>query len=145
MPEVSAIILAAEQSQRMGASNKVLLDVEGVAMIRQLVNQYRTTIDGNIIVAAEHDTDKVQASTESTDTRCVLNPDHANGQLTSVASGLAPALRARLMVEPPERPGCMRITRDHPELVCRHPQPSAGFSTDVDTLPTTPQIKDAVT
>jgi len=42
------------------------------------------------------------------------------------------ALRPRL-TENPERPGCMRLTRDAPDLVEFAPLPSDGFYADVDT------------
>jgi molybdenum cofactor cytidylyltransferase len=41
-------------------------------------------------------------------------------------------LRAQL-TQDPARPGCMRFTREHPELVYRHPLTAKGFYTDVDT------------
>lgn len=42
------------------------------------------------------------------------------------------ALRPRL-TENPERPGCMRLTRDEPELVQFAPLSADGFYADVDT------------
>ena len=42
------------------------------------------------------------------------------------------ALRPRL-TENPERPGCMRLTRDGPDLVQFAPLPANGFYADVDT------------
>ena len=42
------------------------------------------------------------------------------------------ALRPRL-TENPERPGCMRLTRDEPDLVQFAPLPANGFYADVDT------------
>lgn len=184
MHKVSAIILAAGQSRRMGEANKLLLSIDGVAMVRHVVNQYRAAIDGQITVVLGHEADKVQETLQGTDARCVFNPDHEDGQQTSVACGLAHApdadllliglgdqpllrdtdirdlvaahqddtkvtlpvcgdqrgnpiavphaLRARLTADP-KRPGCMRFTRDHPELVHRHRLPAAGFYTDIDT------------
>ncbi|MEM6407555.1 MAG: nucleotidyltransferase family protein [Pseudomonadota bacterium] len=41
-------------------------------------------------------------------------------------------LRPRL-TENPERPGCMRLTRDEPDLVQCAPLPADGFYADVDT------------
>lgn len=42
------------------------------------------------------------------------------------------ALRPHLTADP-ARPGCMRFTRDNPDLVQRHPLASQGFYTDIDT------------
>ena len=42
------------------------------------------------------------------------------------------SLRPRL-TENPERPGCMRLTRDEPDLVQCAPLPADGFYADVDT------------
>lgn len=41
-------------------------------------------------------------------------------------------LRAQL-TQDPDRPGCMRFTRDNPDLVYRHPLTAKGFYRDVDT------------
>ena len=182
--KVSAIILAAGQSRRMGAANKLLLEVGGAAMIRHVVTQYRNAIDGPITAVLGYEADKVQAALEGTGTRCVFNPDHTNGQQTSIACGLAHAPEAELLLiglgdQPllkaadirdlisahrdqtkislpvcddqrgnpiavphalraqltanPERPGCMRFTREHPERVQRHTLPAAGFYADIDT------------
>lgn len=42
------------------------------------------------------------------------------------------ALRPRLL-EDPDRPGCMRFTRENPDLVQQHALKAHGFYTDVDT------------
>ena len=49
------------------------------------------------------------------------------------------SLRPRL-TEDPDRPGCLRFTRDHPEAVQRLPLPSDGYYTDIDT----PEAYDAL-
>ena len=184
MPEVAAIVLAAGRSRRMGAANKLLLPVEGVPMIRHVVDQYRAALDGSVTVVLGHEAERVGAALRGSGAVCVFNPDHDAGQQASVACGLADApevdllliglgdqpvlqardirdlvaahgagmrisipvrgdrrgnpivvpriLRARLLADP-ERPGCMRFTRAHPELVERHALEAAGFYADVDT------------
>jgi len=42
------------------------------------------------------------------------------------------ALRPRLTADP-SRPGCMRFTRENPDLVHRHPLQPSGFYSDMDT------------
>ncbi|MEP5730445.1 MAG: nucleotidyltransferase family protein [Sulfitobacter sp.] len=186
MHEVAAIILAAGVSRRMGADNKLLLSVGGVAMIRRVVAQYRAAIDGPITVVTGHDASHVKAALGQADVTCVFNSKYEDGQQGSVAFGLGHAADAALLLiglgdqpllraediraliaahrnaDPgkvsvpvhadkrgnpivvphvlrsqltanPERPGCMRFTRDNPDLVQRHLLPAAGFYTDIDT------------
>ncbi len=52
----------------------------------------------------------------------------ARGNPIVVPRGLRPRL-----TENPDRPGCMRFTRDHPEHVQIAPLSAPGFYTDVDT------------
>ncbi|MEP5155183.1 nucleotidyltransferase family protein, partial [Planktotalea sp.] len=186
MHKTGALILAAGLSQRMGERNKLLLPIDGVPMVRRVVQQYRAAIEGPITVVTGHEAEAVQAVLSDLDVRCVVNPEYAKGQQTSVAFGLAqcpevealliglgdqPLLRASDIValldvharlapmqvsipalddirgnpivvphqlraqltRDPERPGCMRFTRDNPDMVHRHPLTAKGFYTDVDT------------
>ena len=98
MHKVSAIILAAGQSRRMGQANKLLLSVGGVAMVRHVVDQYAAAIDGDITVVLGHEADKVQDALQDARVQCVFNPDYENGQQTSVACGLAFAPDAGLLL-----------------------------------------------
>lgn len=186
MAEVDAIILAAGLSRRMGARNKLLIEIEGGPMVRRVVETYRAAIDGPVTVVTGHEAARIVQALDGLAVGFVHNPDFAQGQQRSVAVGLGvpssatatligladqpaltshdlraliaahergdpsritiphhgtqrgnpivvpAALRARLL-ENPDRPGCMRFTRDHPELVQRPQLPAEGFYLDVDT------------
>ncbi len=54
--------------------------------------------------------------------------DDARGNPIVVPRDLRPLLTAD-----PNKPGCMRFTRDNPDLVQRHSLQAAGFYTDIDT------------
>lgn len=88
MSEVTAIILAAGLSRRMGPRNKLLLPINGVPMIRHMVDTYRMVTDGPVWVVTGHDADAVTACLVNCDVRLVHNPNYADGQQTSVACGL---------------------------------------------------------
>lgn len=186
MHSAGAIILAAGLSSRMGDANKLLLHIDGIPMIRCVVQQYCSALDGVITVVTGHQARDVCAALDGMNVTCVHNPDYAQGQQGSVAIGLkhapdaevlliglgdqplltahdikmlmkeqkdtAPSkvaipakgdqrgnpicvphkLRALLMADP-LRPGCMRFTRDNPDMVHRYPLVARGFYTDIDT------------
>lgn len=185
MPKYNAILLAAGLSTRMGAANKLLLPWGAQTVIEAVAATYLAAIDGTLTVVTGHEAEHVQAALSGLDVQFAHNPNYAQGQPTSVATGLKAApqsdnlliglgdqplltptdlatlmtahnkinsritipvqgedrgnpivvpatLRPRL-TENPDRPGCMRFTREHPECVARLPMTSPGFFTDIDT------------
>ena len=64
------------------------------------------------------------------------NPDKVSipfmGEVRGNPIAIPKVLRPQLTADP-QRPGCMRFTRDNPDMVQRHPLPAPGFYTDVDT------------
>lgn len=94
MAELTAIILAAGLSRRMGARNKLLLPVHGVPMIRHVVATYRAAIDGRVLVVTGHDAKAICACLTGCDVQTLYNPDFATGQQSSVACGLRAAASA---------------------------------------------------
>ncbi|SOH93340.1 molybdenum cofactor cytidylyltransferase [Monaibacterium marinum] len=186
MHRVATIILAAGLSRRMGAHNKLLLPVNGLPMVRHVVQQYRAALDGPIIVVTGWDACAVKQALLGLGAQCVFNPSYEQGQQSSVAFGLSncppadvvliglgdqPLLRsaditalleahvsghpAKISIPTSDgkrgnpiavphvvrpqltmdrlRPGCMRFTRDNPDMVQRHSLSAQGFYTDVDT------------
>ncbi|MEP1964926.1 nucleotidyltransferase family protein [Tateyamaria sp.] len=95
MRDICAIILAAGLSRRMGTRNKLLLPIDGVPMIRHVVDVYRATIDGPIIAVTGHEADAVESALAGSGVQTVFNPDYAQGQPTSVACGLRQAPNGR--------------------------------------------------
>jgi molybdenum cofactor cytidylyltransferase len=94
MPDVTAIILAAGLSRRMGDRNKLLLPVGGVPMIRHMVDVYSAATTQPVLVVTGHDAEDVEAALEDSAARTVFNADYAQGQPSSVACGLREATDA---------------------------------------------------
>ena len=94
MRDVTAIILAAGMSRRMGGRNKLLLPVGGIPMIRHMVHTYSAVVTGPVLVITGHDAQKVEKALEGSPAKTVFNPDYAQGQPTSVACGLRAAGQA---------------------------------------------------
>lgn len=62
MRDVTALILAAGLSQRIGDRNKLLLPVNGVPMIRHVVNVYRGVTGEPVVVVMGHEAEAVNAA-----------------------------------------------------------------------------------
>ena len=86
---VSAILLAAGESRRMGAANKLLLDFGGVAVVRRTADQILAAGIAELVVVLGHEGDAVAAALDGLAVRTVVNSDYAAGQMTSVRAGLA--------------------------------------------------------
>lgn len=91
MTDVTAIILAAGLSRRMGARNKLLLPVDGVPMIRHMVGIYTEVTQRSVVVVTGHAAQEVSAALKGSSAQIAFNPDYADGQQTSVACGLRAA------------------------------------------------------
>lgn len=88
MRDITAIILAAGLSRRMGDRNKLLLPVGGVPMIRHMVDVYSAATTRPVLVVTGHDADDVAKALTDSGARTAFNADYAQGQPTSVACGL---------------------------------------------------------
>ncbi len=98
MHRVGAIILAGGLSRRMGAFNKLLLPINGVPMIRRVVETYRAAIDGEIVVVTGFEADAIRDALSGADVRFVHNSDFEQGQPFSVRAGLSDAPDADLIL-----------------------------------------------
>lgn len=88
MGEVTAIILAAGLSRRMGAQNKLLLPIGDVPMIRHMVGVYRAATGGRVVVVTGHQANEIESALEGSGAETFFNADFEQGQPTSVACGL---------------------------------------------------------
>ena len=87
-PKVGALVLAAGQSRRMGAANKLLADIEGEAMVARVVDTVLASQAGPVVVVTGHQPDAVQAALANRDVGFAHNPDFAGGLSTSLGAGL---------------------------------------------------------
>lgn len=103
---VSAIILAAGLSTRMGLDNKLLLPWNGSTMIRQVLSAVQAAHLSETIVVVGHDHDAVTQEIQDFSPLVVFNPEYSNGIGGSIARGVAAAS--------PEAEGYLIILGDMP-------------------------------
>ena len=97
-PALSAIVLAAGMSRRMGASNKLLLPFGHSNMLNTIVGQIVRSGVEEIIVVCGYEADRVRASLEGRPVRIVENPDYEQGMTTSIKAGAAAATGKGYMI-----------------------------------------------
>jgi len=85
---VSAVVLAAGMSSRMGERFKLLLDVNGQPMIRRTASNVLAVGPVETIVVTGYRADKIEAALAGLSVRFVHNENHREGQPTSVAAGV---------------------------------------------------------
>lgn len=85
---IGGVILAAGQSQRMGAQNKLLAEIDGVPIIRRTA---QALIDGglnDLVIVTGHEHRLVAAALDDLPVTCIYNDDYQSGQASSVACGV---------------------------------------------------------
>jgi len=87
-PAITAIVLAAGQSRRMGGPNKLLMTVEGKPLIRRTVETILASGIGEIIVVLGHQEAEVRAALAGCSVRFAVNAHYADGLSTSLKVGL---------------------------------------------------------
>lgn len=88
-PRVGAVILAAGLSRRMGVDNKLLREVDGVAMVARVVGSALASRARPVVVVTGHQEGAVRAVLTDAEVTFVHNPDFAEGISTSLRCGLA--------------------------------------------------------
>jgi molybdenum cofactor cytidylyltransferase len=86
--QISAIVLAAGESRRMGEVNKLQLLIKGVPLLRHSVQTLLAADLGEVVVVLGHESADTQALLEGLPVRTVYNSDYESGQMTSVHCGL---------------------------------------------------------
>ncbi len=90
MPRLSAILLAAGSSRRMGARNKLLLvdPSRGESLVRLSARAVLSSgVVDEVVVVTGHDRERVARAVEGLDVRVVHNPEHLEGMGGSLATG----------------------------------------------------------
>ncbi|MCP1336046.1 molybdopterin-binding/glycosyltransferase family 2 protein [Futiania mangrovi] len=88
-PRIAALLLAAGQSRRMGAANKLLEDIGGVPMVVRVADTLRESQVDTVIAVTGHEAERVSAALEGHVAASVQNPSYAEGLSTSLKAGLA--------------------------------------------------------
>ena len=91
---VGVVVLAAGQSLRMGARNKLLCEVEGEIMVARVVDQLLQTSARPIVVVTGHEAEELQAALTGRDLRFAHNDRYADGMSTSLRVGITEMERA---------------------------------------------------
>jgi len=87
-PRIAALVLAAGQSRRMGTLNKLLIEIDGVPMVRGVVEMLRQSRAEPIVVVTGHERERVAAALKDLSVTLVHNPDFAQGLSTSLKVGM---------------------------------------------------------
>ena len=85
---VSAVVLAAGASRRMGAP-KQLLRLGGETILQRTLNNVRASDVGEIVLVLGHAAESVEKAISTERIRIVRNPDYQQGMGTSLRAGLA--------------------------------------------------------
>jgi molybdenum cofactor cytidylyltransferase len=88
-PRIAALVLAAGQSRRMGQVNKLMAEVDGVPMVRRVVDAALAAQTDSVTVVTGHQPDRVRAALAGREMAFTHNPDYADGLSTSLKRGLA--------------------------------------------------------
>ncbi len=112
MPRIPVLVLAAGQSRRMGARNKLLEPVNGVPMIVHAIETALASEAGPVIVVTGHQADAIRTALGDRSVIFTHNPDYAAGMSTS--------LRAGLRVLPPDADGVLVQLGDMPTIRPEH-------------------------
>jgi molybdenum cofactor cytidylyltransferase len=86
---VTAIILAAGRSTRMGGPNKLLAELGGKSLVRLVTEQALASKAHDVIVVTGHQAELVEKALAGLDVKLVRNPDFAEGLASSVKAGIA--------------------------------------------------------
>ena len=85
---ISAVILAAGESRRMGKQNKLLLPIGGEALLVKLVASVCASDVGQVIVVIGHEAEKIRRELNELPLNFVYNPNFSEGMTTSIKYGV---------------------------------------------------------
>lgn len=88
MTMVSAILLAAGESRRMGDVNKLELNVDGVSLLRRTAELLLASNLHEIVVVLGHEAEKTRAILNDMPMKVIENKAYRDGQMTSMYQGL---------------------------------------------------------
>lgn len=85
---VSAILLAAGESRRMGDLNKLELPIAGMPMLHRTVKTLLASQLGEVVVVTGHQRERIEPLIEGLPVTRVHNKDYQESQMSSVHAGL---------------------------------------------------------
>ena len=109
---IAGIVLAAGESRRMGAVNKLLAEIEGTPMVVRAVDAVLASGTRPVLVVTGHESEKIRATLAGRAVRFVHNSDYA--------AGLSGSLKAALAALPEEAEGALVCLGDMPRVTEQH-------------------------
>ncbi len=85
---ISAIILAAGESRRMGVQNKLLLQIDSEVLIRKFVKSVSNSLVDAVLVVVGFEAEKIKAVLHDQAVKFVENHRYEEGMTTSIQSGV---------------------------------------------------------
>ncbi|MEC8939717.1 MAG: nucleotidyltransferase family protein [SAR324 cluster bacterium] len=85
---ISAVILAAGESRRMGVQNKLLLKIGTEVLIRKFVKSVCASAVDEVLVVLGHEAEKIKAVLQDQAVRFVENSCYEEGMTTSIQAGV---------------------------------------------------------
>lgn len=83
-PKIGIILLAAGQSRRMGAQNKLFAEYNGIPLLKHALDCLVPINAEDFIVISGHEANRVSDFMDKDDVRTIHNPDFKNGLSTSL-------------------------------------------------------------
>lgn len=87
-PRIAALILAAGRSTRYGGSNKLLAELDDIAIVRRVAQAVLASRARPVVVVTGHQQERVAEALKGLDVRLVHNPNYAKGLSTSLKTGI---------------------------------------------------------
>ena len=88
---ISAIILAAGESRRMGVKNKLLLPISGEVLISNFVKSVCASNVDEVVVVVGHEAEKIEDVLQGQPVRFVENFRYMEGMTSSIQTGILAA------------------------------------------------------
>src|SRR5438552_18002448 len=102
---ISAIVLAAGTSSRMG-SPKSLLTVGGRSLLEHVLEAVRGAQVDDIVVVLGHEADRIRSEVSFNGARSVVKHEYSEGMSSSIRAGVRAAYSSSV--------GCLIVVVDHP-------------------------------
>ena len=101
MADIVVILLAAGFSHRMGTVNKLLLPIDGIALLRRTAEMLASLPNVSVNVVLGYDSKKTVEALTGLNVAHTINPNYAKGLSASVFHGLSlPGLAKSYMITP---------------------------------------------
>lgn len=88
---VSAILLAAGESKRMGEQDKLFLKYKGTWIINHVMQHLWASNQSELVIVMNNDDNNLLDGQQSAEIKTIVNPDYKKGMTTSIQKGVEAA------------------------------------------------------